>query len=273
MNYHNNTPEDNGLLPQEMLEWFAAMQPDKAILGVLGVQPWLDVNEGLLGLATYSLVPSVMREHQPPEPGLMVHTGRNVSRAIVQLEEIDPGSIDRVRQYLSVIVPGVTNFEPVTYGDRETVRFTVNHGDRETKFDASSMSDGTLRVFASSLMAAFQIGLPTGPSLVAIEEPETSLHPAASAALVDALDEATGRTQVLITTHSTELLDNPTIQPENIRVVEMIDGETVVAKVDEATVEIVERRLDSLGGLELQNQLHANYADLRRQKALQEEGR
>src|SRR5260370_34270441 len=67
-----------------------------------------------------------------------------------------------------------------------------------------------------------------------MEEVQWKLQPAAMRVLVDALDEATLRTQILLTTHSAELLDNPTIRPENVRVVEMIDGKTVIGPVDEA---------------------------------------
>jgi predicted ATPase len=123
------------------------------------------------------------------------------------------------------------------------------------------------------LVAAFQNVPPDrSPSLVAIEEPETSLHPAAMRALVDALDEATLRTQILLTTHSAEMLDNPTIKPENVRVVEMVDGQTMIAPVDEASVEIVRRKLDTLGGLERQNQLQPDLDDLDRQKLLSQNG-
>ena len=87
--------------------------------------------------------------------------------------------------------------------------------------------------------------------------------------LVDALDEATLRTQVLITTHSAELLDNPTIKPKNVRVVQMIDGQTVIGPVDETSVEIVQRNLSTLGGLERDNQLEADLDDVERQKRLQ----
>jgi len=74
-------------------------------------------------------------------------------------------------------------------------------------------------------------------------------------ALVDALDEATLRTQILLTTHSAEMLDNRTIQPKNVRVVQMIDGRTVIGPVDEASVEIVRRKLNTLGGLEREDRL------------------
>jgi predicted ATPase len=113
------------------------------------------------------------------------------------------------------------------------------------------------------------MALPHGyPSLVAIEEPETALHPAAMHALVDALDEATLRTQILLTTHSAEMLNNRTIQPKNVRVVQMIDGRTVIGPVDEASVEIIRLKLNTLGGLERENQLEPDLDDQDRQKEL-----
>ncbi len=89
-------------------------------------------------------------------------------------------------------------------------------------------------------------------------------------ALVDALDEATLRTQILLTTHSAEMLDNPTIKPENIRVVQMIDGQTVIAPVDAASVEIVRRNLNTLGGLERDNLLEPDLDDVDRQQRLKQ---
>ena len=105
-------------------------------------------------------------------------------------------------------------------------------------------------------------------SLVAIEEPETALHPAAMRALVSAFDAATMRTQVLLTTHSPDLLDAEEVKPENVRIVQMIDGQTVIGPIDEASVEIVRRNLDTLGGLERNDSLHIDYDDRQRQLAL-----
>ena len=91
-------------------------------------------------------------------------------------------------------------------------------------------------------------------------------------ALVAALDEATLRTQVLLTTHSTDMLDNSTIRPENVRVVQMIDGQTLIGPVDAAGVEIVRRKLNTLGGLERDNLLEPDLDDRDRQQELRQAG-
>jgi hypothetical protein len=49
------------------------------------------------------------------------------------------------------------------------------------------------------------------PSLVGIEEPEAAVHPAAAAVLRDALRDAATRRQIVVTSHSPDLLDDPTV--------------------------------------------------------------
>lgn len=250
---------------------FDAYRPDRLLLGVLGSQPFIDLADGIRSIGCYNFHPDSIREPQSRigSPTLE-RDGRNLPRALEGLKEVEEDDLSRVKLYLAAVVPEIEGFDVVQQWDRETILFRLRpqSGTTTLTFPASSMSDGTLRVLAA-LVAAFQIVLPYGyPALVAIEEPETSLHPAAMRALVDALDEATLRTQILLTTHSAELLDNPTIQPENVRVVETIDGQTIIAPVDEASVEIVRRKLDTLGGLERQNQLELDIDDRERQQSL-----
>jgi predicted ATPase len=248
---------------------------DRLLLSVIGTQPFVDFMEGLRASCVYNFHPPAIRTHQPITASpILARDGANLARAIEGIREIEPETVRRIGQYLKAIVPGVAEFRTQEYGEFETVRFILNarNGQPPVEFDASSMSDGTLRILAA-LVGAFQIVLPRGfPGFIGIEEPETALHPAAMRALVDALDEATLRTQILLTTHSAEMLDNPTIRPENIRVVQMIDGQTVIAPVDEASVEIVRQRLDTLGGLERQNQLELDIDDLERQRHLSQNG-
>ena len=64
-------------------------------------------------------------------------------------------------------------------------------------------SDGTLRLVAYyTLLNEEEL-----PPLIAIEEPERSLHPGAVAEMSDILEQLAQRTQVIITTHSSQLLD------------------------------------------------------------------
>jgi predicted ATPase len=71
-------------------------------------------------------------------------------------------------------------------------------------------SDGTMRLLAYHVLA----NLPELPSLIAIEEPERNLHSAALKEIASILERLSERTQVIITTHSSQLLD--AFNPENL---------------------------------------------------------
>lgn len=247
---------------------------DYLVLNLFG--PHLDAADRHLAkelqrFGLYNFNPRAIRPPGKPRPGrLLEPDGSNLASVIETTRKSEAWSIARVGQYLKAITRTVDLADVVPIGGYEAIQFLVSRSDQSPpmKFDSSAMSDGTLRALAA-LVAAFQYIPPFGYlSLIAIEEPETSLHPAAMNALVDALDEATLRTQILLSTHSAEMLDNPTIRPESIRVVEMVDGATVIGPVDEASVEIVKRSLSTLGGLERDNHLEPDAGDLDRQQRL-----
>ncbi len=234
------------------------------------------IAEGFRNLCNYGFDPATIRTPQSRHSGgFLVHDGRNLAGVLRVIREADPFWFDRINDYLRAVAPDIQIAGTLALGGFEILKFSVRTGDTTSPLEltAASMSDGTLRAVAG-LVAAFQEVPPEGsPSLVAIEEPETALHPAAMRALVSALDEATLRTQVLITTHSPDLLDAEEVKAENVRVVRMVDGKTVIAPVDAADVEIVARELNTLAGLERQDRLDPDLDDLERQQRLAEETR
>ncbi len=72
------------------------------------------------------------------------------------------------------------------------------------------LSDGTLRLLAYLVL----LNQPDLPSLLTIEEPERNVHPAWLIIISDILLQLSERTQVIITTHSSQLLD--TFTPQNL---------------------------------------------------------
>ena len=69
-------------------------------------------------------------------------------------------------------------------------------------------SDGTLRLVAYYIL----LNEPELPPFIAIEEPERNLHPGALTDITNVLEKISEHSQVIITTHSSQLLDafNPT---------------------------------------------------------------
>ncbi len=71
-------------------------------------------------------------------------------------------------------------------------------------------SDGTLRLVAYYIL----LNEPELPPFIAIEEPERNLHPGALTDITNVLEQISEHSQVIITTHSSQLLD--AFNPENL---------------------------------------------------------
>ncbi|NDJ21860.1 AAA family ATPase [Nostoc sp. B(2019)] len=81
---------------------------------------------------------------------------------------------------------------------------------------ATRLSDGTLRyLFLMALLLD-----PTPPPLICIEEPEIGLHPDILPTIAEMLIEASGRTQIIVTTHSDALVSALSEYPESVLVCE-----------------------------------------------------
>jgi len=80
----------------------------------------------------------------------------------------------------------------------------------ENPISLNFASDGTMRLLGYQVL----LNHPHIPSLIAIEEPERNLHPAALKEIASVLERLADRTQVIITTHSSQLLD--AFNPESL---------------------------------------------------------
>ena len=241
---------------------------DVLFLNVFFLEPISQFSTFLRNMNFYNFYPLNMRKLQKPNPGYFLEPdGFNIASVLKELWNRDNNASQRLQTYLTYIVPEVAGIEPITYGDYEVARFHMHTepGKRPRSFDAAAMSDGTLRALGA-LAAAFQVNREGNhPTVIGIEEPETSLHPAATQALVDALDEATSHTQVILTTHSADLLDDPDIKLSQVLVVRMRNGQTQIGPVDPASKEIIRKELYTLADLQRMDQLNLDEIDLERQ--------
>lgn len=215
-----------------------------------GLPGFREVFDALSGMAFYNLNPQAMRELQPPDAReTLTHDGANIASVFRHLRAHgDQRQI--VEEYLRLVVPGIRGVDFKAVGPRETLEFLqeVPGGRQPWRFYASSMSDGTLRTFGT-LVALFQKGSSRRPvTLVGIEEPETALHPAAAGVLRDCLREAAQTTQVVVTSHSPDLLDDPACADALLAVVAQ-EGETKIGPVDPAARAVLADRLFTPGEL------------------------
>ena len=159
---------------------------------------------------------------------------------------------ENIEEYLAAVVPGVHKVNVKEFGPKETLEFRQDvAGDKHTwRFLANNMSDGTLRVLGI-LVALFQGNqkVEKRVTLVGIEEPEIALHPAAAGVLLDALRDAAYKKQVIITSHSPDLLDDKHLDVNSILAVEAHDGNTLIAPVDKVGRSIMGDNLCTAGEL------------------------
>ena len=199
----------------------------------------------------YNLNPTVIRELQSPDPGtLLLREGNNIASVLDQLSTHAVPTKRRIEEYLAKVVPGVVGVDSRVVGPKETLEFRqrVAGSDHTWHFLAANMSDGTLRALGV-LTAIFQSSNGTRVPLVAIEEPEIALHPAAAAVLRDSLRDASRSTQLLVTSHSPELLDDASLDPDTLLAVEAVDSSTVIAKLDQAGMGALRKHLYTPGEL------------------------
>jgi len=207
------------------------------------------------GIRCHNPYPNTMRAHRPPDARpYLAPDGGNAAAVIGRLPT---ARCERIVQSLRAVVPAVLDVRKEGVGSEETLLFTLrNGGSGKRRFWASSMSDGTLRALGI-LVALYQPGpdpMP-GPLLVGIEEPETALHPAALKVILDCMREASQTRQVVVTTHSTDLLDDPDIPTEAVLAAEMVNGETIIGPVDDVGRQALKEGLFTPGELLRMGQL------------------
>mgnify|MGYP005845202189 CR=1 FL=1 len=246
--------------------------PDRLYLVTASSLPqYRGVYDALRSMGFYNLNPQEMKELQSPDAGELLHRdGSNIASVVARLVADSPAVMERVREYLSKIAPGVIDVKRVALGPRETLEFRQEMvgAQHPWRFHAANMSDGTLRALGVLIAVSQLVGRERPVRLVGIEEPETALHPAAAGFLMDALREASMRTQVIVTSHSPDLLDQLNGDPRSLLVVLSEEGETRIAEVDRASREAIKGHLYTPGDLLRMDQLQPDPEDIKRQMAL-----
>ena len=265
---------ERGTLKDSSEATFPAVTADRlALVSASGMAVFRPVFDALTGMGFYNLNPKVMREPQKPQDGRMLKpVGENIVSVIEHLERVAPDNLRRIEAYLQTVVPMMHGLERKQMGPLETLEFRqeVAGAQAPWRFPAQNMSDGTLRALGV-LTALFQGNKDHSPTLIGIEEPETALHPAASAALREALTTASDSTQVIVTSHSPELLDDRNIPPEHILAVVSEGGDTRMGPLDAASVSVMRDHLFSAGELLRLNQLKPDADSVNSQPSSQAE--
>jgi predicted ATPase len=190
---------------------------------------------------------SVIREtcRADVQTNLLLENFSNLPARLMTLKR-DPQTKSRLLSLLSEVAPNFTDLEVVLEGGR--LQLYLTEGSRN--IPAHRLSDGTLRYLA---LVAILLD-PGQARLVVIEEPELGLHPDILPILRDLLVEASSRFQLIVTTHSTQLVDAMTDYPDAILVCEKPEATTEITRLDPDEIEQW-RQFGSLGTLWMSGRL------------------
>jgi len=178
---------------------------------------------------------SALRTHARAEDDQYLRSdGSNLAAFLARLQRGDDEAEQKAWRRISALVQRVA---PVV---RELLPTPTNGGsvrldwsdDRDERFGAHQLSDGTLRAIA--LITALAQPTEKLPRFISIDEPELGLHPAAIGLLAELARSVAHRTQVLFATQSTAFLDY--FEPDEVVVVERDNAQTRLHRPDPETL-------------------------------------
>lgn len=235
-----------------------ALEPTSLALPLVGGdERFAPIFRILGGMRVYAIEPARLRDMQDPDSGQTLRPdGSNAASVLQELLRGDDAKEVKaqINSILESIVPETTSVFPKKHGNKISMTFSQEWGEgKKLSFDAFSMSDGTLRSLGL-IMAVFQ---KPSPSVLVIEEPEATIHPGALGAILDLIRRASKTMQVIVTTHSPELLDARWVTDENLRIVSWQEGASHLLLPSRATREAMRQHLMGAGELLRSNALHA----------------
>ena len=138
----------------------------------------------------------------------------NLAPVLFRLRETDGRCYQRIVDTIRLILPFFSDFELAPEYGSLLLQWRERNSDRI--FSVSQASDGMLRVIA--LVALLLQPEQDLPDVLILDEPELGLHPSAINIVGGLIKSASTRTQIIIATQSTRLVD--CFEPEDIVVVE-----------------------------------------------------
>ena len=158
----------------------------------------------------------------------------NLAAYLYYLQEMKEAHYRNIVETIRLVAPFFDDFSlrpsPLNPGK---IKLEWRERGSDAYFDASALSDGTLRFISlATLLLQPQARL---PKPILLDEPELGLHPFAITLLASLLQSAAKQTQVIVATQSVTLVNQ--FNPQDIVVVDREDGQSVFKRLPEQAVE------------------------------------
>jgi predicted ATPase len=155
--------------------------------------------------------------------------GSNLASFLYYLREKHETSYSLIRRTIQRVTPFFDDFRlrPLSLKP-DNIKLEWRHKNSDQYFDASSLSDGTLRFIV--LTTLFLQPKKFLPSVILVDEPELGLHPYAIEMLASLIRSASKDTQVIVSTQSSLLLDH--FDPADVLVANRMGGGTQITRLE-----------------------------------------
>ena len=161
--------------------------------------------------------------------------GSNLAAFLYYLRNKHEDTYDLILRTVRLVAPFFDDFvlKPLALNE-DKIRLEWRHRGSDAYFNASSLSDGSLRFMALTTLLLQPASL--RPSVILIDEPELGLHPYAITILASLIKQASAETQIVVSTQSSLFLDH--FQPEDVLVAERADGATRITRLEAAKLKV-----------------------------------
>ncbi len=152
--------------------------------------------------------------------------GANLAPFLYLLRERHRKSYHEIVESVRLIAPFFKDFalEPSRLNP-DKIRLEWQHQSSDAYFNASQLSDGTLRMMCLTTLLL----QPQLPTLIVIDEPELGLHPFALNILAGLMRKVASKTQLIISTQSTHLVNQ--FELDDLLVVNRNDGASTIERL------------------------------------------
>ena len=156
---------------------------------------------------------------------VLAQDGSNLASVLYSIQQQHPATWKEIEEVIETVYP---NFHSITFpaegGDGKVVlRWWERPYEKQGGFSSNLLSDGTLKLLC--LIAILMS--PAPPPLVCIDEPELGLHPDWVKLIGELLQSAATRTQLIVSTHSPQLVAS--LEPSQVIIAEKEGGETTLS--------------------------------------------
>jgi predicted ATPase len=220
-------------------EIFVPVDNDESVLSKLSIRSILPIPSfhNILDWQFLSLTPQMMGSPVPQRRASqkirLAKDGSNIAEYLLSIRRLDAEKgtsvVDGIVEALQYVLPYARDMQPTLTSELERTIY-LQLTEEHFKLPGWLLSTGTLRILA--LLALLRH--PSPPPLLVVEEIENGLDPRTIHLLIEEIRDAveSGRTQVIVTTHSPYLLDLLTLS--HIIIVEREDsGSPIFTRPDD----------------------------------------